>query len=297
MWNLEDFIIVVFCLVDDAFKQLTRGQRLRRRGFAPALSDSEVLTMEIVGEFLGYDTDEGIWGYFGQHWRAWFPDLGARTTFVRQAANLWAYKLRLQQALARQLGAWAEPLHLVDGFPLPVCRFARARTSRVFRGPAAYGQRKAGRTAFYGFCGQLVVSQRGIITAFTLLPANRDEREGLWDLVAGITGLLGGDKGYVSAPLREALALEGINLQTELRANMRDDRPPAWVHHLRSVRQLIETVIGQLSERFHIQRVRARDLWHLTSRLARKLLAHTVAVYLNLQHRRAPLQFDGLVIG
>jgi len=30
------------------------------KGFEPALSDSEVLTMEIVGEYQGIDTDTGI---------------------------------------------------------------------------------------------------------------------------------------------------------------------------------------------------------------------------------------------
>lgn len=60
-------------------------------------------------------------------------------------------------------------------------------------------------------------------------------------------------------------------------------------------RRLIETVIGQLSDQFHIEKVRARDLWHLTSRVARKVLAHTVGVFLNRQLGRAPLQFEGLI--
>ncbi|EKF05809.1 hypothetical protein FDUTEX481_00667 [Tolypothrix sp. PCC 7601] len=37
-------------------------------------------------------------------------------------------------------------------------------------------------------------------------------------------------------------------------------------------RRLIETVIGQLVERFHIEKIRARDMWHLTSRLNRKII-------------------------
>ena len=43
-------------------------------------------------------------------------------------------------------------------------------------------------------------------------------------------------------------------------------------------RRRIETVIGQLSERFHLERVRARDRWHLTQRVSRKLLSHTVGM-------------------
>ena len=86
-----------------------------------------------------------------------------------------------------------------------------------------------------------------------------------------------------------------IDLETPLRSNMQDDRDPLFVKQLMKTRRLIETVIGQLSEQFHIEKVRARDLWHLTSRVARKVLAHTVGVFLNRQLGRAPLQFEGLI--
>lgn len=56
----------------------------------------------------------------------------------------------------------------------------------------------------------------------------------------------------------------------------------------------IETVIGQLVDRFHIEKIRARDMWYLTSRLHRKILAHTVCFWLSLHHCD-PLQFDELV--
>jgi hypothetical protein len=58
------------------------------------------------------------------------------------------------------------------------------------------------------------------------------------------------------------------------------------------MRRLIETVIGQLVERFSIEKVWARDLWHLTSRINRKLLAHTVCRWLN-RHNIEPLQLGG----
>jgi len=46
---LEDFIISVYCLVDDELKNLIKKRPLRARGFAPKLSDAEVITMDIVG--------------------------------------------------------------------------------------------------------------------------------------------------------------------------------------------------------------------------------------------------------
>jgi hypothetical protein len=61
--DLSTFIISVFCLIDDRLK----GQRIRQRGPSPKLSDAEVLTIEIIGEFLGIDTDQGIYRYFRHH--------------------------------------------------------------------------------------------------------------------------------------------------------------------------------------------------------------------------------------
>jgi hypothetical protein len=44
----HDFIITVFCSVDDLWKKITKGEKIRSRGLASSLSDSEIITMEIV---------------------------------------------------------------------------------------------------------------------------------------------------------------------------------------------------------------------------------------------------------
>ena len=136
---LEDFIITVFCWVEERLESLLGQDRLRQRGFAPKLADSEVLTMEVVGEFLGLDTDVGIWSYFGRHWRSWFPALGSRTTLAQQAAKLWGIKQRLHRCLLMDLGAATDPLRLVDGCPLPVCVVTRAPRCRLFPEVADWG--------------------------------------------------------------------------------------------------------------------------------------------------------------
>jgi hypothetical protein len=60
-------------------------------------------------------------------------------------------------------------------------------------------------------------------------------------------------------------------------------------------RRRIETVIGQLTERYHLKRVWARDAWHLWSRWLRKLLSHTIAVWLSQQQGLPLLRFAHLV--
>lgn len=57
----------------------------------------------------------------------------------------------------------------------------------------------------------------------------------------------------------------------------------------------IETVFSQLSERFSMKRVWARDMWHLASRLLRKVLAHTTAIILNRAQGHEPLRLAQLL--
>ncbi|WP_075273441.1 transposase [Piscirickettsia salmonis] len=69
-----------------------------------------------------------------------------------------------------------------------------------------------------------------------------------------------------------------INLQTPRRKNMKKQRKQENERWIIRTRRLIETVIGQLSDGFHIEKTKARDLWHFTNRITRKVLAHTVGV-------------------
>jgi hypothetical protein len=292
---LEDFIISVFCCVEELLKEVVGCGRLRSRGFAPKLSDGEVITLEIVGEFLGLNHDKAIWTYFKRHWGEWFPRLGSRTTFLRQAANTWHVKQQLQQHLAKASGAVTDPLHLIDGFPLPVCHFRRAHFSRLFKGHASYGYCASKAETYYGFKGHLPTRGHGVISGFTLTPAPLDERDAVFDVIGTTTGLLLGDKGYIRPLLQEELRARHLDLQTPLRSNMTDTRTPDQLQRLTAQRRLIETVIGQLQDRFQIAASGARDLWHLTSRITRKLLAHTVAACLNYQLNTTYLNLDTLV--
>ncbi len=292
---LEDFIITVFCWVEDHLNALLGKHRLRQRGFAPKLADSEVITMEVAGEFLGVDTDVGIWTYLGRHWRSWFPELGSRTTFAQQAANRWVVKQRLHQQCLIDLGAATDSMRRVDGCPLPVRGLTRAPQCRRFPGIADWGYCAAKKQDDHGLHGHRMITFDGVITACTVTPASGDEREALWALTEGVRGLLIGDEGSMSAFLQAELATVGIDLQTPLRANRTDSRPPGVVQQLTSTRRLVETVIGQLAEQLHFQKIRARDVWHLTSRIVRKILAHTGGIFMYRQVGRSDLHFEGLI--
>ena len=294
--DLETLIIVVFCVVDDLVRDLCRECRLRQRGPAPVLADSEVLTVEIVGEFLGLDTDRGLHAYFRRHFGHLFPGLREvhRTTFLRQAANLRAIKLALWRHLAA--ATRRDPaLTLIDSLPVPVCRFARAYRCRAFRGLAAFGYDPVAHQTYYGLRLHLRVARPGVITAATLAPANEADLAVAPQLLAGLAGWALGDKGYWSPSLRAELAPGGLDLIAPPRGKSPGaNRWPAW---LVQARRRIETVLGQLTERFHAKRVRARDEWHLVARWLRKLASHTLAVLLCQQAGLAPLAFELLLEG
>ena len=137
------------------------------------LADSEVLTVEIVGEFLGLDTDRGLHAYFRRHYGHLFPRLREvhRTTFARQAANLWVVKHALWRRLAAMAGH--DPaVTLVDSMPVPVCRFARAHRCRSLRGLSAFGHDPVAHQTYYGLRLHLRIAWPGVITAAVLAPAN-----------------------------------------------------------------------------------------------------------------------------
>jgi IS5 family transposase len=290
--ELTDFITTVFVMVDDLVMKCFPARTLRSRGALPRLSDSEVITMEVVGEFLGIHTDSGIWRYFVRHWRSLFPEIGDRTAFGRQAANLWYVKAWLWHRLSEE---HPSALHIIDSMPLPVCRFARARHVRGFRDTASWG--KSWGETFFGYKLHLKISDTGMIHAFALGPANEHDIHYVEPLTEGDYGWVLGDRGYRSRPLQEELWQRGLYLHATRHRN--DKRgimmPYPLAKRCSSIRRLVETVSGQLHDRFAIKATSARDLWHLSSRIVRKIFAHTVAVALNCTLGHSPLRMESLV--
>jgi hypothetical protein len=292
----DEFIITVYCLVCDHYQVLQALYPLRRGGFRPALSDEEVITMELCGEYFKLATDKDLFGYFHPHYAHFFPQLTDRTLFVRQAANLWQVKAAIQQRLTQVSGQSTAPVQIIDTLPLPVCGYTRSGRDRCFPTLADYGYCAAKNLDYYGFKLGLRISRAGMITHYPLLPARPHDIQLLDDLVEGFTGLVPADKGFIDA-FRQALLLErhGVLVVTAPRKRMTTPHSPTLLKVCARARKGIETVGSHLTERFGVARIRVHDFWHFQHRLIRKVLAHTVGVFLNLHLGRPPLDLDGLV--
>ncbi|MBA4182614.1 MAG: IS982 family transposase [Acidobacteria bacterium] len=295
------FIIMVFCLVSEQLDILRTSSPLRHGGFAPALSDEEVITIEICGEFFKHSTDKDLFNYFKAHYQDWFPNLTDRTLFVRQAANLWQFKALIQQQIVFQAEQLLAPIQVIDTIPLPVCQWVRGVRDRCFPTLADYGYCAAKDLHYYGFKLGVRVSRIGMITFASLLPARPHDVNFTEELVSGFGKTVLGDKGFLD-PFRQELLNDryGTQLIVPKRKNMKnqDEIPIDKITSrlFRKIRKVIETVGSHLTERLNITKIRVHDLWHFQNRLIRKILTHTVAVFLNLQLNRKPLDLDGLVL-
>ncbi len=291
--DLDTFIVAVFCLTDDWIE----GQKPpRQRGPTPELCDSEVLTIEMVGEFLGIDTEEGLYTYFRRHYGQWFPALRRvhRTTFTRQMANLWVLKKRLWRHLLDRIGYDPE-ISLIDSFPVPTCRFARAYRCRVLAEESAFGYDEMSKQTFYGLRAHLHVAWPGVIVGVDLASADAHELHLAEEMLeeASKKGWVLGDRNYWSPRLNERLDERGLTLLAPYKSKKAEKKP--WPRWLVQKRRRIETVISQLAERYGAKKVWARDRWHLTSRWLRKVLSHTAAVYFCQQVGLPPLRFADLL--
>jgi len=270
--NQEERIIELYVRLGSAYEAVVGSKGIRERGFPPDLSDVEVLTIEIFSEWQGHHEEKAMHRYIRSHWLEWFPKLPHYQNFRRQCANLRWIKQRIVEYL------WPpSDIHVIDGVPLPLCQFARARRCRRMREDAAYGHCAAKQMTFWGLKGYPLMRMDGAIHAFWTLPANEDERCVLDAVMTQIKGLLLADKGFQLKEWRqEELTANGLYLLVPARKNMRKLMPEATENQLKNLRRRIETAIGQLRERYNLNRIKARSPLAFFNAIFRKILAYNL---------------------
>lgn len=270
--NIEDNIITIYCLVAEVLGDV----RLRERGFDPGLTDAEVLTMEIVGEMEGKDSDAAIWRYFDGHWREWFPEIGSYPNFAKHCANLrW-----MKEKVMATLFPADSGLHIIDGVPIRLCHLARSYRCKSLREYTDFGYCAAKDEHYWGLRGHPVINERGYIVHCSYTSPKVDEREVLENLRGTIKGMLLGDKGFIGEERRLSLLADGINLQTLKRKNMTETRPKCFLKWLAKTRKTIETAISLLTEMFNFNQPKARSIHHFINKTARKILAYNFYIML-----------------
>lgn len=112
-------------------------------------------------------------------------------------------------------------ISFVDSIPPREYRNQRILMHKVFKGIAARGKSSMGW--FFGFKHHLICNEKGELLNFLFTLGDIDDREPLENknFIAQIVGKLVGDKGYISKKLFEKLFVDGIQLITRLKSNMK----------------------------------------------------------------------------
>jgi IS5 family transposase len=296
--DFADFCLVVYMLVDDYYRLLPAC--VKPRSSSDVCSDSELLTMALVGECMGWDEERAAMSRWHEH-RDLFPHIPHRTRFNRRRRALTDALLLLRQQLLTDLDYALDRQWVIDSLPLPVIGFhlvPGAASAGAWRAAGAdYGKVVTKKQTIFGYKLHLLVTLNGVIRDFVLAPASVNDHRVAPELLAAVAdGVVLGDKGYIDAALVEALREEqGVTLATPLRRNQREQRDPAFVRLLNGFRQVIATVNDQLEGQFGIGRNHAHTFAGLCARLASKLTAHTLCMYINrLMGKADALQIKAL---
>jgi hypothetical protein len=239
--------------------------------------------MAIVGECCGWDEETVVLSRW-QHHRDLLPLQPDRTRFNRRRRALTPAINLVRQGVLQVFDLAQDTAGIIDSLPIPVVQFyhvPQANTDWKAAG-ATFGHCCSKKPAIFGDNLPLLLTQSGVIRDCVLASANEP------DLTVGVTLLESqtalqvlADNGSLSHAVAESLrARGGLDLLTIPRTNQRRQASAAFRHLHAHLRQLIATVNRQLALQFHVATNPAHRFWGLTARLATKLAAHTLCVWL-----------------
>jgi IS5 family transposase len=282
--NFDDFCLWMLVLVDDACQQLAPW--FHRPGPRPTTcTDSELITMALLAECRSIDKETELLPWWHErHMRALFPRVPSRSRFNRRRRALGQQINLIRCLVLRTLDLAGDGQCVIDSLPIPVMGFHLVPGgSRAWAAAGArYGRCASKKQTLYGYKLHCVMTLGGVILDFVLAPANVDDKTAGEDLLWELHNrLVVGDKGYISAELAAELAGQGVTLVTVPRRNQKQHVSAAGRRLINGVRQIVETVNGQLVEQFHIETNHAYSFEGLCARLYTKLTAHTLSIKIN----------------
>jgi hypothetical protein len=280
--DFDDFCTWMYVVVDDIWQQI--APLFKRPGPEPVCSDSELITMALVGECRGWELETDLLSQWREH-KDLFPRIPSQSRFNRRRRNLmYAFNL-IRSVVLGWLDVAQDRRCLIDSLPIPVVQFHLVPSSTGDW--AAYGARfgkvPSKKQTIFGYKLHLLITLGGVILDFELAPANATDLAVGFEMLSEHTDLdVLGDKAYISAQKAAELWRNNrLRLRTIPRRNQKVQLPPQVRRAYNSLRQMIETVNGQLTEQFNIETNHAHTFWGLCTRLYTKLAAHTLCIYLN----------------
>lgn len=280
--NTEDKIIEIFCHVDDFCKKfekakegfvLPRDTDKKTRNKPCKLSDSEVITILIYFHLKRFRNLKVFYTqYVQKHMTKEFPHTVSYNRFVElEQKAIMPMVLYLQTCcLGKCTG-----ISFIDSTKLAVCNNKRIHSNKVFKGFAERGHTTTGW--FYGFKLHIIINDKGELLSFTITQGNTDDRAPLANesFTKKVMGKLFGDKGYLGEKLFAFLFVNGIQLITKLRKNMKGKIMSVSDSILLRKRAVIESVNDELKNMCQIEHTRHRCFANFISNMISGLIAYS----------------------
>ena len=219
--------MTIFCIADDfckffdAMMEKYTIKESKKRNYHrdSTLSKSEVMQIMILFHDSGYRCLKHFYlESVCKNMRHLLPGVVSYNRFVELERDV---AVPLALFVKKVLLGKCTGVSFVDNTPLKVCRNQRIHMHKVFRDIAQKGKCSMGW--FLGFKLHLICNEKGELLNFMITPGDVDDRKPLEykAFVKFIYGKLVADKGYIGKNLFERLFVDGIQLSTKLRDNMK----------------------------------------------------------------------------
>lgn len=276
----EQQLVSIFCEIDDFCKELDKNMpqplltapSKGRRGPACCLSISEIMTVKVLFQMIGYRNFKTFYtGFMQVYWKQYFPKLPSYNRFVELMGRaIFPLTLFAQFKCGKKTN-----IYYIDGSCLPVCHLKRSKRNKVFNCLAQYGRTSVGW--FFGFKVHIVINNLGELMAFKITRGNVHDGAVAQSLLGSLEGLAFGDKGYIGKRLFDELFKNGLKLITRKRKNMKEKLVVTdYEKQLLNQRNLIETVFDCLKHKYHIWHTRHRSIINAMTNLVAALAAYTI---------------------
>lgn len=267
----------LFCVVDEFCKEYDQivdkallGNLPKR---PPIMSKSEVITIAVLFHLSNFRTFKHFYIYYvQQHMKKEFPQTVSYNRFTElMQQNLMPMVMFLKTCcLGKCTG-----ISFIDSTPVRVCKNKRINANKVFKGIANTGKSTMGW--FHGFKLHIIINDKGEILNFTITQASADDREPLKQerVLDKICGKLFADKGYIGKKLAQLLFVDGVQLITSIRNNMKNCLMTMSDKILLRKRSVIETVNDELKNICQIEHSRHRSFGNFLVNLISGLIAYS----------------------
>ena len=102
--NMENLFTIILAIVDDLYQTYAPEEIRNRKNIAEAkCSDSEIITISVVGEMMGVDSETAWHSFVKKNYAHLFPHFCCRSRYHRRRKNLYLLTELLRAKLEQEL--------------------------------------------------------------------------------------------------------------------------------------------------------------------------------------------------